>query len=139
MLWHLWLGRARKPGLGPQHVAVEVFNVGSWLTHGDLALVWREEIRLDSELTWQLPGRQLGRVQPAVTCERTWDSTGGHRRDLWLFALLLLRYLLVRLILAGGSHPIWRLGRTSTVVGGLARSLSLSSALLFGLLLGWLL
>ena len=38
MLWHSWIGRARKPGPGRQHVAVEVFNVGSWLTHGDLAL-----------------------------------------------------------------------------------------------------
>ena len=25
-------------GLGPQHVAAEVFNVGRWLTHGDFAL-----------------------------------------------------------------------------------------------------
>ena len=28
VLWHLWIGRARKPGLGPQHVVVDVFNVG---------------------------------------------------------------------------------------------------------------
>ena len=33
MLWHLWIGRARNP----VHFAVEVFNVGGWLTHGDLA------------------------------------------------------------------------------------------------------
>ena len=36
ILWHLWIGRARH--LGPaspsQHVGVEVFNVGGWLTHG---------------------------------------------------------------------------------------------------------
>ena len=38
VLWHLWIGRATKPRPGPQHVAVEVFNVGSLLTHGDLAL-----------------------------------------------------------------------------------------------------
>ena len=38
LLWHLWIGGAAKPGLGPQHVAVEVFDVGAWLTHGDLAL-----------------------------------------------------------------------------------------------------
>ena len=38
--WHLWIGRARHPGPAPQlqHVALEVFNVGGWLTHGDLAL-----------------------------------------------------------------------------------------------------
>ena len=34
MLWHLWIGRARNPGPGgPGHLAMEVFNVGSWLTH----------------------------------------------------------------------------------------------------------
>ena len=38
MLWHLWIGRARQPGPGPQHVAVELFNVWGWLTHWDLAL-----------------------------------------------------------------------------------------------------
>ena len=38
VLWHLWIGRAGKPGPGVQHVAFEVFNVGSWLAHGDLAL-----------------------------------------------------------------------------------------------------
>ena len=31
VLWHLWIGRARKSGPGPQHVAVEVFNVGAGL------------------------------------------------------------------------------------------------------------
>ena len=35
--WHLWIGRARNPGtLG--HLSLEVFNVGGWLTHGDLAM-----------------------------------------------------------------------------------------------------
>ena len=38
MHWHWWVGRARKPGPSPQHVAAEVFNVGGWLTHGDFAL-----------------------------------------------------------------------------------------------------
>ena len=27
VLWYLWIGRARKPGPRPQHVAVEVFDV----------------------------------------------------------------------------------------------------------------
>ena len=38
VLWHLWIGMARKPGPSVQHVAVEVFNVGGWLVHGDMAL-----------------------------------------------------------------------------------------------------
>ena len=40
ILWHLWIGRARHPGpASPIHqVGLEVFNVGGWLTHGDLAL-----------------------------------------------------------------------------------------------------
>ena len=39
-LWHLWIGRARHPGPSPSshHFGLEVFNVGWWLTHGDLAL-----------------------------------------------------------------------------------------------------
>ena len=39
VLWYLWIGRAKHPGRGPPcHFAIEVFNVGGWLTHGDLAL-----------------------------------------------------------------------------------------------------
>ena len=39
VLWHLWIGRAKHPGpCSPCHLAIEVFNVGGWLTHGDLAL-----------------------------------------------------------------------------------------------------
>ena len=40
IFWHLWIGRATHPGPAPppQHVALEVFNVEGWLTHGDLAL-----------------------------------------------------------------------------------------------------
>ena len=36
--WHLWIGRARHPGPGAVSFAVEVFNVGGWLTHCDFAL-----------------------------------------------------------------------------------------------------
>ena len=39
ILWYLWIGKAKNSGPGsPHHLAVEVFNVGGWLTHGDLAL-----------------------------------------------------------------------------------------------------
>ena len=40
ILWLLWVGRVCHPGPTPilQRVGVEVFNVGGWLTHGDLAL-----------------------------------------------------------------------------------------------------
>ena len=40
VLWHLWIGRAKHawpPSLSRQ-VGIEFFYVGSWLTHGDLAL-----------------------------------------------------------------------------------------------------
>ena len=39
VFWYLWIGRAKNPGPGSSHhLAVEVFNVGGWLAHGDLAL-----------------------------------------------------------------------------------------------------
>ena len=39
VFWYLWIGRAKNPGPGSSHhLAVEVFDVGGWLTHGDLAL-----------------------------------------------------------------------------------------------------
>ena len=39
ILWHFWIGRARNPGPAPfSQEGVEVFHVGGWLTHGDLAL-----------------------------------------------------------------------------------------------------
>ena len=38
MLWLLWIGRARHPGPFSGAMTVEVFNVGGWLTHGDMVL-----------------------------------------------------------------------------------------------------
>ena len=40
IFWHFWAGRARHPGppSQPHSVSLEFFNVGGWLTHGDLAL-----------------------------------------------------------------------------------------------------
>ena len=39
ILRYLWIGGAKHLGPGlPCHLAIEVFNVGGWLTHGDLAL-----------------------------------------------------------------------------------------------------
>ena len=37
MLWHLWIGRARHPGPGPNDLDIEVFNAGGFLTLGDYA------------------------------------------------------------------------------------------------------
>ena len=42
LVWHLWIGRARHPDLGAASFAVEVPNVGGWLTHG----VWSRTRRL---------------------------------------------------------------------------------------------
>ena len=39
MLWHLWIGWAIHPGPSSCPFAVEVFNVGRWLFHGDTAMV----------------------------------------------------------------------------------------------------
>ena len=36
--WLLWIGRARHPGPFSGVMTVEVFNVGGWLTHGDMVL-----------------------------------------------------------------------------------------------------
>ena len=38
VLWYLWIGRARHPWPRLGTFAIEVFNVGGWLTHGDCAL-----------------------------------------------------------------------------------------------------
>ena len=36
--WLLWIGRARHPGPFSGDMTIEVFNVGGWLTHGDMVL-----------------------------------------------------------------------------------------------------
>ena len=46
MVWHLWIGRTRHLGPGSLSFAVEVFNVGGWLSHGDIALDVDVEHRL---------------------------------------------------------------------------------------------
>ena len=38
LVWHFWIGTARHPGPKSGSIGIEVFNVGGWLTHGDLAL-----------------------------------------------------------------------------------------------------
>ena len=38
LVWHPWIGRARHPGPGAVSFAVEVLNVGGWVTEGDLVL-----------------------------------------------------------------------------------------------------
>ena len=38
ILWYLWIGRARHPGLPSNNLDVEVFNVGGFLTRGDYVL-----------------------------------------------------------------------------------------------------
>ena len=37
VLWHLWIGRAKHPGLGK--LELEVFNTAGWLTHADFQAV----------------------------------------------------------------------------------------------------
>ena len=73
---------------------------------------------------------------PAVTCKRSWVSTGGSRRDLVARWLLLLCYPVLSL-LAGGCSLILLFLLCSIVIGGLAGSLSLFVVLLSGLLLGF--
>ena len=37
----MWIGRARHPGPFSGDMTIEVFNVGGWLTHGDMVLETR--------------------------------------------------------------------------------------------------
>ena len=62
-LWHLWMGGAQHPGLNSCCLAVEVFNVGGSLTHGDLVLDTKVDFSaVVSE--WSVPGRHLLRTLP---------------------------------------------------------------------------
>ena len=38
MLWHLWIGQARRPGSVLINLDIEVFNVGGFLTHADYGM-----------------------------------------------------------------------------------------------------
>ena len=82
MRFHLWIGMARNPAPAtPCHFAVGTFNVGGWLTHGDLALDARVDFlaavehrlitaRVRSEWArlrardWPLSGHLLARIPP---------------------------------------------------------------------------
>ena len=95
------------------------------LSKGISAGLW-----VDFEAAWALARG----VQPAST----WGSTGDHRRDFVVGYTLAAAAVSDCKVEPGKvDHP--PSGRASIVVDGLARSLSLSSAPLFGLLLGWLL
>ena len=87
---------------------------------------------VDLEEAWALAAG----IRPAVTCKRTWESAGGHRRDFMVGCPL---YLLVRFWMIGGLLPILLFAPCLIVVGGLVLLLRLSSVLPFGLLLGYLL
>ena len=70
-------------------------------------------------------------TQPAVTCKRAWDTSGGHRRD------FLVGCPLVAAAVAswtGGSYLILLLGLILSVLGGHVKSFSTP----FGLPLGCL-
>ena len=100
------------------------------LARGISAGLW-----VDLEGAWALAAG----LQPAPTCKRDWSATGGHRRTLWLVALLLLLlFFLVGFSLTGGLLFIFLLGLSLTVVGGLVGLLNWCSVLFSGLLLGCL-
>ena len=52
-----------------------LLEISTWSPPKSLA--WQKGFRLGSGLIW----RVLAGVRPAVTCKRTWESAGGHRRD----------------------------------------------------------
>ena len=91
---------------------------------------------VDLEEAWALAAG----LQPAPTCKRDWGATGGHRRDLWLVALLLLLlFFFVGFSLIGGLLLTLRSVLFLTVVGGSLGLRSLFSAPPFGVPLGCLL
>ena len=90
MLWLLWVGRARHPGPFSGSMSVEVFNVGGWLTHGDLAL----ETGVDF----------LAVVEHRLVPARVRGEWARLRAGvLLLFGLLLLRSLLMLVMVVLGS------------------------------------
>ena len=85
---------------------------------------------VDCEASWGLARS----VQPAITCKRSLDSTGGSRRDfVWLPSLRLLLCTPVKLSLKGGLCLILLLGLTLIVAGGLVGKLSQFIVLHLGL------
>ena len=85
---------------------------------------------VDLDAAWAVAGG----MQLPVTCKRTWQSTGGHRRDFMVGCSLLVGWSLT-----GGLRLIFLLGPILTVSFELARLLSLFNVLLCGPLLGYLL
>ena len=69
LFWHLWIGRARHLGPDSAGFVVEVFNVGGWLTHGDLVLDTEVDFLAVAEHRlrgWLLSGRLLLRILPML-------------------------------------------------------------------------
>ena len=56
VLWLLWVGRARHPGPFSGVMTDEVFNVGGWLTHGDMVLETRVDFLAVLSIAWFLLG-----------------------------------------------------------------------------------
>ena len=79
-------------------------------------------------------------LHPAPTCKRGWTAVGGHLGNLFLVVLLLLLlFFLAGFSQIGGLLFTWQSVLFLTTVGGRLGFCSLSSAPLFGLLLGCLL
>ena len=85
MLWLLWVGRARHPGPFSGSMSVEVFNVGGWLTHGDLVL--EADVDFLAVVEHRLGESGLGFVLGVLL----------------LFGLLLLKSLLMLVMVVLGS------------------------------------